>query len=80
MRSVIAFQSWMLLKTSWRHSSLKRAMPYSSICCLLVKPKRFSTAISTGRPWVSQPPLRATRWPCMVLKRGKRSLNARLIT
>jgi hypothetical protein len=28
------------------------------------------TAISTGRPWQSQPPLRSTSRPRMVWKRG----------
>ena len=37
-------------------------------------------AISTGRPWVSQPPLRVTWNPCIVLKRGNTSLKARLMT
>ena len=44
---------------------------------LPAKPSSCSTAISTGRPWQSQPARRGTCQPCMVLKRGKTSLNAR---
>src|SRR6266542_2289290 len=42
---------------------------------LPVKPSSFSTATSTGSPWQSQPPLRGTWNPCMVLNLGNRSLN-----
>ena len=42
---------------------------------LPAKPSSFSTAISTGRPWQSQPARRGTCQPCIVLKRGKTSLN-----
>ncbi len=41
------------------------------------KPSSFSTASSTGRPWQSQPALRSTWRPCIVLKRGNRSLKTR---
>ncbi len=40
-------------------------------------PSSFSTATSTGSPWQSQPALRVTWNPCMVLNRGKRSLKTR---
>ena len=44
------------------------------------KPSSFSTASSTGRPWQSQPALRSTWKPCMVLNRGKTSLKTRAST
>src|SRR5919205_826954 len=44
---------------------------------LPAKPSSCSTAISTGRPWQSHPARRGTCQPCMVLNRGKTSLNAR---
>ena len=44
------------------------------------KPSSFSISSSTGRPWQSQPPLRGTKWPRIVLKRGNTSLNTRLRT
>src|SRR3954462_12055366 len=44
---------------------------------LPAKPSSCSTAISTGRPWQSQPARRGTCQPCMGLNRGKTSLNAR---
>ena len=47
---------------------------------LPVKPSSFSTATSTGSPWQSQPPLRGTWNPCMVLNLGNRSLNVRAST
>ena len=46
--------------TDSRHLALNSAMPYASMSCLPVKPSSFSTASSTGRPWQSQPALRAT--------------------
>ena len=63
--------------TDSRHLALNSAIPYASMSCLPVKPSSFSTASSTGRPWQSQPALRATWWPFMVLKRGKTSLKTR---
>ena len=44
------------------------------------KPSSFSTASSTGRPWQSHPAFRSTKWPCIVLKRGKTSLKTRAST
>ena len=38
-------------------------------------PSVFSTSISAGRPWQSQPKRRSTRWPFMVWKRGIRSFT-----
>src|ERR1039458_9208963 len=42
------------------------AIPYSSISDLWRMPSFSSTAISTGSPWQSQPPLRATNRPRIV--------------
>ena len=53
----------MYLSTDWRQSSLNRATPNSSICRLPLIFRDFSTSSSTGSPWVSQPPLRATAYP-----------------
>ena len=52
-------------------------MPYASISGLPEMPRRFSTSISTGRPWQSHPPRRSTKRPRMVWKRGKTSLKTR---
>ena len=66
--------------TSRRHAALYSStlifLPISS----LVMPSSFSTPSSTGKPWVSQPALRFTWNPCMVLKRQKVSLIVRAIT
>ena len=45
-----------------------------------VKPSSFSIAISTGSPWQSQPALRTTWRPCIVLNRGNTSLKTRAST
>ena len=44
------------------------------------KPSFRSIWSSTGSPWQSQPALRWTWWPRIVLKRGKTSLKTRLST
>ncbi len=63
-----------------RHLALNSATPYASMSCLPLNPSSFSTASSTGRPWQSQPARRGTLRPCMVLKRGNRSLKTRAST
>ena len=45
-----------------------------------LNPSSFSTASSTGRPWQSQPALRSTRYPRIVLNRGNTSLKTRAST
>src|SRR3954463_15311456 len=52
-------------------------MPYRSMSGLPANPSSCSTAISTGRPWQSQPARRGTGQPCMVFNRGETSLKAR---
>ncbi len=47
---------------------------------LPVNPSSFSTANSTGSPWQSQPAMRGTWKPFIVLNRGKTSLNTRAST
>ena len=46
----------------------------------LVMPNAFSTPSSTGRPWVSQPALRGTKYPFMVRYLGIISLITRVST
>ena len=69
-RSVSATQSSTYRVTDSRQRWLNSAMPKASISRLECRPSSRSTSISTGRPWLSQPPLRGTRWPCMVRNRG----------
>ena len=80
MRSVISANRSTLRSTASRHWALNSAMPYASMSGLPLNPSSFSTAISTGRPWQSQPAFRSTCIPCMVLKRGKTSLKTRAST
>jgi hypothetical protein len=68
------------LSTDSRQRALNSATPYASMSRLPVRPSSFSTATSTGSPWQSQPPLRGTWNPCMVLNRGNRSLKVRAST
>ena len=66
--------------TSLRQVSLYSAteifLPMSSLWI----PSFFSTPISTGSPWVSQPARRATRYPVWVLYRQIASLMERAMT
>ena len=80
MRSVSRCQSSRYVKTDSRHFWLNSAMPYASISSFEEIPSSCSTAISTGRPWQSQPPLRSTYFPRIVWKRGKMSLKTRART
>ena len=77
MRALSFSQSPRYLNTLSRHSRLNSATPSASICCLPLMPSCFSTSISTGRPCVSQPALRATRNPFIARWRQKRSLIVR---
>ena len=77
MRSVSFSHSSLYVHTDSLHFLLNAAMPYVSISFFDVSPSFFSTSSSTGRPCVSHPPFRSTRYPCMVRKRGIKSLNAR---
>lgn len=60
MRVVSSAKASVWRRTDSRHLSLNAAMPYASMSFLPLKPSSFSTASSTGRPWQSQPALRAT--------------------
>ncbi len=80
MRPVNAWKSSTYRCTDSRHRRLNASMPYSSIWGLPEKPSSFSTSTSTGSPWQSQPPFRATCRPRIVWKRGNRSLKRRAQT
>ena len=43
-----------------RHSSQNASTPYDSISFFDLRPWRFSTSSSTGRPWQSQPAIGVT--------------------
>jgi len=73
-------QSALQDQTLWRHFSLKGSRPYSRMAWEPWMPSSFSTARSTGSPWVSQPAFLRTRWPDMVLNRHMTSLHRRAIT
>ncbi len=60
MRVVSSAKASVCRVTDSRHLALNSAMPYASMSCFPEKPSSFSTASSTGRPWQSQPALRAT--------------------
>jgi hypothetical protein len=45
---------------------LNRATPNRSISALPLIARAFSTSISTGSPWVSQPAMRVTDLPSIV--------------
>ena len=77
IRSVSRSNSPTYRFTEARQRSLNSAIPNASMSRLPVVPISFSTSSSTGRPWQSQPPLRGTRCPVIVLNRGKTSLNVR---
>jgi hypothetical protein len=66
IRSVSALQSSRNSNTDSRQRWLNSAIPNSSISCFEEMPSCCSTAISTGRPWQSQPPRRSTSLPRMV--------------
>ena len=66
IRSVSRFHSSRYANTDSRHFALNRPIPYSSISDLWRMPSASSTAISTGSPWQSQPPLRSTNRPRIV--------------
>ena len=67
MRSVSRFHSSMYLKTDSRQRSLNSATPNRSMSALVASPSSCSISSSTGRPWQSQPALRTTRCPRIVL-------------
>jgi hypothetical protein len=77
MRSERRSQSPRYFHTLSRHIRLNLSTPYSSICCLPLMPSAFSTSISTGRPCVSHPALRATWKPRIARWRQNRSLRVR---
>ena len=65
-RSVRVSHSPLYFQTDSLHLATKSAIPCCSMSCLPSSPSVFSTSISTGSPWVSQPALRSTWSPHMV--------------
>jgi hypothetical protein len=54
------------VNTFSRHFALNFSTPYCSIAFFPpVSPSCFSTSISTGKPWVSQPAILVTDSPCI---------------
>ena len=63
---VRSFQMSVYRMTAFLHASLYSSMVSLTPMSSLVMPSSFSTPNSTGRPWVSQPAFRSTRYPFKV--------------